>query len=122
MRWGTPSPWVQRLLQELGHEVITAHTQSVRLIYGGTTKDDQLDAERLARLGRGGSQAAASDPAPGGVGAGGSGRHPESSRAGGVPDEADQSRTGDRQVDGWTSTDLSCGNFPKRACVELPRS
>ena len=22
---GTPSPWVQRLLQELGHETITAH-------------------------------------------------------------------------------------------------
>ena len=49
---GTHSPWVQRLLQELGHEVITAHTQSVRLIYGGTNKDDRLDAERLARLGR----------------------------------------------------------------------
>ena len=49
---GTHSPWVQRLLQELGHEVITAHTQSVRLIYGGTSKSDQLDAERLARLAR----------------------------------------------------------------------
>ncbi len=49
---GTHSPWVQRLLQELGHEVITAHAQSVRLIYGGTNKDDRLDAERLARLGR----------------------------------------------------------------------
>ncbi len=49
---GSHSPWVQRLLEELGHEVITAHTQAVRLIYGGTTKHDQLDAERLARLGR----------------------------------------------------------------------
>ena len=49
---GTHSPWVQRLLQELGHEVITAHTQSVRLIYGGTNKNDRLDAERLARLAR----------------------------------------------------------------------
>jgi transposase len=49
---GTHSPWVQRLLKELGHEVITAHTQSVRLIYGGTNKNDQLDAERLARLAR----------------------------------------------------------------------
>ena len=45
---GTHSPWVQRLLQELGHEVITAHTQSVRLIYGETNKNDRLDAERLA--------------------------------------------------------------------------
>ena len=49
---GTHSPWVQRLLKELGHEVITAHTQSVRLIYGGTNKNDRLDAERLARLAR----------------------------------------------------------------------
>ncbi len=49
---GSHSPWVQRLLDELGHEVITAHTQAVRLIYGGTNKNDRLDAERLARLGR----------------------------------------------------------------------
>jgi transposase len=49
---GTHSPWVQRLLRELGHETITAHTQSVRLIYGGTSKNDRLDAERLARLAR----------------------------------------------------------------------
>jgi len=49
---GTHSPWVQHLLQRLGHDVITAHTQSVRLIYGGTSKDDRLDAERLARLAR----------------------------------------------------------------------
>jgi transposase len=49
---GTHSPWVQRLLQELGHETITAHTQSVRLIYGNRDKSDRLDAERLARLAR----------------------------------------------------------------------
>ena len=49
---GTHSPWVQRLLQELGHETLTAHAQSVRLIYGSTSKNDRLDAERLARLGR----------------------------------------------------------------------
>ena len=46
------SPWVQRFLEELGHEAITAHTQAVRLIYGGTTKNDHLHAKRLARLGR----------------------------------------------------------------------
>lgn len=49
---GSHSPWVQRLLEDLGHEVITAHTQSVRLIYGGKNKNDRLDAERLARLAR----------------------------------------------------------------------
>ncbi len=49
---GIHSPWVHRLLVASGHEAITAHAQSVRLIYGGTHKDDRLDAERLARLGR----------------------------------------------------------------------
>jgi transposase len=49
---GTHSPWVQRLLTELGYEVITAHTRQVRLIYKSKHKDDSLDAERLARLGR----------------------------------------------------------------------
>jgi transposase len=49
---GTHSPWVQRLLQELGHETITANPRYVRLIYGSRTKNDQLDAERLACLTR----------------------------------------------------------------------
>jgi transposase len=29
---GTHSPWVSRLLSELGHEAIVAHARSVRLI------------------------------------------------------------------------------------------
>jgi transposase len=49
---GTHSPWVQRLLRELGHEAITAHSKSVRLICGNDNKNDRLDAERLARLAR----------------------------------------------------------------------
>jgi transposase len=49
---GTHSPWIQRLLQELGHETITANPRHVRLIYGSRNKNDQLDAERLARLAR----------------------------------------------------------------------
>lgn len=49
---GTHSPWVQRLLRELGHEVFTGHARSVRLIHGSKDKDDRLDAERLARLAR----------------------------------------------------------------------
>ena len=32
METGTHSPWVSRLLTELGHEVIVAHAQKVRLI------------------------------------------------------------------------------------------
>ena len=32
METGTHSPWVSRLLTELGHEVIVAHAQKVQLI------------------------------------------------------------------------------------------
>ena len=49
---GTHSPWVSRLLTELGHEVIVAHAQRVRLIVKSRRKDDRLDARTLARLAR----------------------------------------------------------------------
>jgi transposase len=49
---GTHSPWVSRLLEELGHEVIVANARKVRMIYGGDHKSDRLDAEALARLAR----------------------------------------------------------------------
>jgi len=47
---GTHSPWVSRLLSELGHEAIVAHARSVRLIGESRRKDDRLDARTLARL------------------------------------------------------------------------
>jgi transposase len=49
---GTHSPWVSRLLSELGHEVIVAHARNVRLIGESRKKDDRLDAQTLARLAR----------------------------------------------------------------------
>jgi len=49
---GTHSPWVSRLLKELGHEVIVANARHVRMIYAGDRKSDRLDAEALARLAR----------------------------------------------------------------------
>jgi transposase len=49
---GMHSPWVSRLLSELGHEVIVAHAGSVRLIGESRQKDDRLDAQTLARLAR----------------------------------------------------------------------
>src|SRR6516165_1036734 len=52
METGTHSPWVSRLLTELGHEVIVAHAQRVRLIVKSRKKDDRLDARTLARLAR----------------------------------------------------------------------
>jgi transposase len=49
---GTHSPWISRLLKELGHEVIVAHARKVRLIGESRKKDDRLDAQTLARLAR----------------------------------------------------------------------
>jgi len=49
---GTHSPWVSRLLSELGHEVIVAHARKVRLIGESRRKDDRRDARTLARLAR----------------------------------------------------------------------
>lgn len=49
---GTHSPWVSTLLAELGHEVIVANPRRVRLIAASGRKNDALDAEFLARLGR----------------------------------------------------------------------
>ena len=49
---GTHSPWVSRVLSELGHEVIVAHARNVRLIGESRRKDDRLDARTLARLAR----------------------------------------------------------------------
>src|SRR5215831_5826729 len=49
---GTHSPWVSRLLAELGYEGIVAHAQKVDLITKSTRKDDRHDAKTLARLAR----------------------------------------------------------------------
>src|SRR5579863_469405 len=44
---GMHSPWVSRLLSELGHEVIVAHARNVRLIGESRRKDDRFDAMTL---------------------------------------------------------------------------
>jgi len=49
---GAHSPWISRLLEELGHEVIVANTRQVRLIYESDSKNDRVDARTLARLAR----------------------------------------------------------------------
>src|SRR6202048_1664117 len=49
---GTHSPWVSRVLSELGHEAIVAHAHNVRLIGESRKKDDRMDAQTLARLAR----------------------------------------------------------------------
>jgi transposase len=49
---GTHSPWVSRLLGELGHQVIRANPRQVPLISRNGRKTDRVDAECLARLAR----------------------------------------------------------------------
>ncbi|MFZ1158890.1 MAG: IS110 family transposase [Candidatus Sulfotelmatobacter sp.] len=49
---GTHSPWISRMLSELGHEVIVANARKVRLIGESRKKDDRMDAQTLARLAR----------------------------------------------------------------------
>ena len=52
MEAGTHSPWVSRLLEGLGHQVVVANARKVRLIYESDRKNDKIDARILARLGR----------------------------------------------------------------------
>lgn len=52
MEVGTHSPWVSRLLKELGHEVLVANPRKTRLIYQNRGKQDVVDAEALARIAR----------------------------------------------------------------------
>jgi len=49
---GTDSPWVSRVLEECGHEVLVANARKLRLIYANKRKTDEIDAENLARLAR----------------------------------------------------------------------
>lgn len=50
MECGTHSPWVSRLLQGMGHEVVVANARKVRAITGSESKNDRNDAEKLARF------------------------------------------------------------------------
>jgi transposase len=52
METGTHSPWVSRLLEECGHEVLVANARKLRLIYSNKRKTDEADAQNLARLAR----------------------------------------------------------------------
>lgn len=52
METGTHSPWVSRLAEGCGHEVIVANARKVQLIWKNRKKRDKVDAELLARLGR----------------------------------------------------------------------
>jgi transposase len=52
MEVGLHSPWMSRLVAELGHEVYVANARRLRAIYLNENKSDRVDAEYLARIGR----------------------------------------------------------------------
>ena len=52
MECGPLTPWLYRLLDDLGHEVRVVNPRRVRLIAESTLKTDGIDAEVLARLSR----------------------------------------------------------------------
>lgn len=54
----THSPWVNRIPEGCGHEVLLANARKLRLIHGEGKKNDKLDGENLARLARARPQAA----------------------------------------------------------------
>jgi len=47
---GTHSPWVSRLLNTLGHQVIVANARKIPAITASKSKNDRNDAELLARF------------------------------------------------------------------------
>jgi transposase len=47
---GTHSPWVSRLLNALGHQVIVANPRKIPAITASSSKNDRNDAELLARF------------------------------------------------------------------------
>ncbi len=47
---GTHSPWVSRLLESFGHEVLVANPHKIRAITSSESKNDRNDAEKLARF------------------------------------------------------------------------
>ena len=50
MECGTHSPWISRLLKQLGHQAIVANARKLRAISQNESKNDRADAEMLARL------------------------------------------------------------------------
>ena len=43
---GTHSPWMSRVLEDCGHEVLVANARKLRLIYANKRKTDEVDALR----------------------------------------------------------------------------
>lgn len=49
---GTHSGWISRILEGMGHEVLVGNPRKLRVIWDSDEKDDDRDAEMLARIAR----------------------------------------------------------------------
>lgn len=49
---GGHAGWISRMLSGMGHEVLVADPRKARKLMGNEEKDDDIDAEMLARIGR----------------------------------------------------------------------
>lgn len=49
---GTHSGWISRILEGMGHEVLVGNPRKLRMIWKSDEKDDERDAEMLARIAR----------------------------------------------------------------------
>jgi len=47
---GTHSPWISRLLESYGHQVIVANARKIPAVTSSESKNDRNDAEQLARM------------------------------------------------------------------------
>ena len=52
MEAGTHSRWVSQILDELGHDVLVGNPRKLRVIWDSDNKNDDRDAEMLARIAR----------------------------------------------------------------------
>lgn len=52
MEAGTHSSWVSHKVEELGHDVLVGNPRKLRVIWDSNEKNDQRDAEMLARIAR----------------------------------------------------------------------
>ena len=90
---GTHSPWISRLLSELGHEVIVANARKVRLIGESRKKDDRMDARDPGPAGADRSAVVVSGEASQRAGASGSDGDPGASRTGASANRAGEHGT-----------------------------
>jgi transposase len=95
---GTHSPWVSRVLEECGHEVLVANPRKRRLIYSNKRKTDEIDAENLGTPATSRSEITLPTQAPGRRLPVSPGDHPLPGGVGRLPHAASQPRPWSAQV------------------------